>query len=60
MPFFTLQETKLVKRGKIAIPEFEVFGAFRKKEGGGTIIGDNKSFQPILIQEYSDDFELIL
>ena len=57
---FTLQETKLSKRGKLKIEEFEIFEAFRKKEGGGTLIGAHLSLHPILIQEYSDIFELLV
>ena len=57
---FTLQETNYSKRGKVKIDNFEIFEAFRKKDGGGTMIGAHKSLEPILIQEYSDDFELVV
>ena len=57
---FTLQETKLMKKGKVKIEGFELFEAFRKKDGGGTLIGAHKTLEPILIQEYSEDFELII
>ena len=57
---FTLQETKFVKKGNLKIFDFEIFEAYRKKEGGGTMIGAHKSLEPILIQEYSDEFELLI
>ena len=57
---FTLQETRYVKRGNLKVPEFEIFEAIRKKEGGGTMIGAHNSLKPILIEEYSEDFELLV
>ena len=57
---FTIQETMLVKRGRLKIDGFETFESFRKKEGGGTIIGAHKCLKPILIQEYSEEFELLV
>ena len=41
--------------------EFEIFEAIRKnKEKGGSMIGVHKSLEPVLIEEYSDNFELIV
>ena len=57
---FTLQETNFAKKGKLTVDSFEIFEAIRNKEGGGTMVGVHKSLQPILIEEYSDDFELIV
>ena len=57
---FTLQETQFSKRGKLQIDGFEIFEALRKKEGGGTLIGAHKSLEPILIHEYSEEFELLV
>ena len=57
---FTLQETRYLKRGNIKVDGFEIFEAFRKKKGGGTLIGVQNSLKPILIQEYSDEFELLV
>ena len=57
---FTLQETNFPKKGRIKINNFEIFEAIRKKDGGGTMIGIHKSLQPVLIEEYSEDFELIV
>ena len=42
------------------ICDFEFFEAIRKKDKGGTLIGAHKSLDPVLIEEYSDNFELIV
>ena len=57
---FTIQETRYVKRGNVKVADFDIFEAIRKKEGGGTMIGVHRSLKPTLIQEYSDDFELLV
>ena len=59
---FTIQETNYKKKGRLNIEEFEVFEAIRKKkkDGGGTLVGTHKSLEPVLIEEYSDSFELIV
>ena len=57
---FTIQETHFAKKGKLKLNNFEIFEAIRKKERGGTIVGAHKALSPMLIQEYSDDFELIV
>jgi hypothetical protein len=57
---FTLQETHFSKKGKLKIDEWEIFEAIRKKQGGGSMIGAHKSLNPVLIQEYSDTFELLV
>ena len=57
---FTIQESNYSKRGRIKIDNFEIFEAIRSKAGGGTILGAHISLQPILIQEYSDSFELVV
>ena len=58
----TLQETHFKKKGKLnsKLPDFEFFEAIRKKVKGGTLIGVHKSLDPILIEEYSEEFELIV
>ena len=40
--------------------DFEFFEAIRKKQKGGTLIGAHKSMDPVLIEEYSEDFELLV
>ena len=57
---FTIQESHFNKKGKLRLENFEVFEAIRKKQKGGTIIGAHKGLDPVLIQEYSDDFELLV
>jgi hypothetical protein len=58
----TLQETHFTRKGKLnnKITDFEFFEAIRKKAKGGTLIGVHKSLEPILIEEYSEDFELVV
>ena len=60
LAIFTLQETHFRKKGAIRIDDFEIFEAIRKKPGGGTLIGVHKALNPVLIEEYHDDFELIV
>ena len=53
-----VQETHFATKGKVEIPNFELFESFRKsKEKGGTIVGVHKALHPILISEYNDPFE---
>ena len=40
--------------------EFVIFESIRKKKGGGTLIAAHEDFDPKLIEEYSDDFELLV
>jgi hypothetical protein len=59
---FTLQETHFKKKGRLTkkFPDFQIFEAIRKKQKGGTLIGAHKSLDPILIEEYSEEFELLV
>ena len=57
---FTIQETHYAAKGKVKIENFDTFEAIRKKHKGGTIIGAHKALKPILIEEYSEDFELLV
>ena len=58
----TLQETHFTKKGKLndKFADFEVFEAIRSKGKGGTAAIVHKSLKPVLIEEYSDEFELIV
>ena len=58
----TLQETHFVKKGKLndKLKDFEIFEAIRTKVKGGTAIAVHKSLKPMLIEEYSDEFELLV
>ena len=44
--------------GKIG--DFEFFEAIRSKQKGGTLIGAHRSLDPVLIEEYSEDFEMLV
>ena len=57
---FTIQESHYPTKGKVQIENFEIFEAIRKKAKGGTMIGVHKALKPCLIQEYSNEFELIV
>ena len=59
---FTIQETHFKRKGRLnsKFCDFQLFEAIRKKQKGGTIIGVHKSLSPILIEEYSEDFELLV
>ena len=57
----TVQETHCTQKGRIVMDsKFVVFEAIRKRKGGGTLIAAHKDFQPKLIKEYSDNFELLV
>ena len=58
----TIQETHFKKKGRLhtKLKDFELFEAIRKKQKGGTLIGAHKSLEPVLIEEYSEDFELLV
>ena len=58
----TLQETHFLRKGKLnsELDNFEVFEAIRKKSKGGSAIAVHKGLKPVLIEEYSEDFELIV
>ena len=58
---FTIQETKLKKKGRFKLEGFEIFESIRKnKEKGGSMLGIHKSLKPVLIEEYDETFELIV
>ena len=59
----TLQATHFTRKGKLnnKLPDFEIFEAIRKnKKNGGTVVGVHKSLDPILVEEHSDEFELLV
>ena len=41
---------------------FQIFEAIRqnKEKGGGTMLGIHNSLKPVLIEEYSESFELLV
>ena len=57
----TLQETHCNQKGKIKMDDkFIIFEAIRKKKGGGTMIAVHEDLNPTLIEEYNDEFELLV
>ena len=58
----TLQETHFRRKGRLndKLPDFEIFEAIRKKQKGGTLIAVHKGLDPVLIEEFSEDFELLV
>ena len=58
----TLQETHFKRKGNLneKLEEFEVFESIREKVKGGTAIAVHKSLKPVLIEEYSKEFELLV
>ena len=57
----TVQETHSRQKGKILMgKEFVTFEAIREKKGGGTMIAVHQDLNPKLIEEYSNDFELLV
>ena len=58
---FTVQETQYKKKGKFPYEDFIVVEAIRtNKEKGGTMVGIHKYFEPVLIEEYEETFELLV
>ena len=57
---FSVQETHFRKKGRFTQDNFFIFESIRKKEGGGSMLGVHVSLQPVLIEEYSDMFELLV
>ena len=61
IPIFTVQETHFTTKGKIKIDGYIVFESIRtKKKNGGTAIGVHETLNPVLIEEYSSEFELLV
>ena len=57
----TLQETHFSRKGELNkhLKDFDIFESIRNKCKGGTLIGVHKSLDPILIEEHSENFELL-
>ena len=57
----TVQETHSTQKGRIKMDSKLVISeAIRKRKGGGTLVAAHEDFQPKLIEEYSEDFELLV
>ena len=57
---FTIQESHFSKKGLLKVDDYEIFEAIRSKKHGGSVIGVHKALDPVLISEYSKDFELVV
>ena len=57
---FTIQETHFKKKGTFKLKNFEIFEAIRSKQKGGTMMGVHKALNPMLIEEYDKEFELLV
>ena len=58
---FAVQETQYRKKGNFKMDNFVIFEAIRKnKEKGGSMLGIDMNLQPVLVNEYSETFELIV
>ena len=57
----TIQETHCTQKGKIKMDkDLVVFEAIRTRKGSGTLIAIHKDLNPKLIEEYNEDFELLV
>ena len=56
----TIQETHSRSKGRIQIEDHIVFKAIRKAKGGGTLIPGHDNLNPKLIEQYKDEFELLV
>ena len=58
---FSVQETHFARKGRFEINKYIIFEAIRKgKQKGGSMLGVHVDLCPVLVQEYSDKFELIV
>ena len=58
---FTIQETHYAKKGKFKFDKFVIFESIRKSRmKRGSMLGVNVDLNPVLVKEYSDDFELVV
>ena len=56
----TRQRFSMKRKGRIQIKDHVVFEAIRKATGGGTLISGHKNLNPKLIEQYEEDFELLV
>ena len=58
---FSLQETHYRKKGQFQMDNYHIFEAICKsKQKGGTMVGVHMDLEPVLVKEYSDQFELLV
>ena len=57
---FTIQETHFKRKGTFKMKDYEIFESIRSKQKGGTLMGIHKALNPVLIEEYDKEFELLV
>ena len=58
---FTVQETHYTKKGKFEMENYNIFETIRKcKQKGGSMLGIHMDLHPVLVNEYSEEFELMV
>ena len=58
---FTVQETHYTKKGKFEMENYNIFETIRKcKQMGGSMLGIHMDLHPVLVNEYSEEFELMV
>ena len=57
---FFIQETKFMKKGLFQHKNYEIFENIRTTGGGSILTGVEKSLNPILISDGSDDIEILV
>ena len=55
-----VQETHFSTKGQLSIPNFILFESIRSKNNGGTVIGVHKDYNPVLINLYEGDLEIVV
>ena len=57
---FMVQETQTRKKGKHQLENYVLFESKRTQVGGGSMLGVHQSLNPVLINLYENEFELIV
>ena len=59
--YLQYRKQTLRKKGRFKCAEFEILESIRQnKEKGGCLLGIYKSLDPVLVEEHSEKFELIV
>ena len=56
----SIQETHHKRKGKLRLTNYTVFESIRNKKGGGTLLAIKNELSPKLINDYSEDTELVV
>ena len=58
---FAVQETHYKRKGKFKLKDYAIFESIRKnKEHGGSMLGLHVGLNPVLVEEYNTEFELLV